>query len=135
MKPIIISFFSVSIIFLLIDVIWLSFSIKLFYKPHLSSIPLNDKPILWAGILFYLIYVIGLTLIILRPAINNDSIFLAFWTGIIFGVVAYATYNFTNMAFIKNWSLNVLIVDTIWGGLLTGTASAASIFIAKYFTS
>jgi len=57
-----------------------------------------------------------LVIIILKPAIDNDSIFQSFWTGIIFGIVAYGTYNFTNMATISGWSPYVIIVDTLWGG-------------------
>ena len=81
MKILLISFGLASIIFLLLDAIWLSFSVKTFYRPNLEGIPLNDKPILWAAIIFYLMYTIGLTLIILLPAINANSVFLAFWTG------------------------------------------------------
>ena len=73
----------------------------------------------------------SLSLIILRPALINDSITQAFWTGIIFGVVAYGTYNLTNMATIKNWSSTVVMIDMVWGGLLTGFSSAAAIFLTK----
>jgi len=131
MKTILISFFFASIVFLIIDLLWLSFSVRNFYKPNLVDIPTNDKPILWAGVVFYLMYVVGLTLLILLPALNNDSIFQALWTGIIFGIVAYGTYNLTNMAFIKNWSINVVVVDMIWGGILTGSSSALSVYIVK----
>ena len=131
MKILIISFFTVSIIFLIIDVIWLSYAVKNFYKPNLTGIPMNDKPNLVAGIIFYLLYTLGLTLIILRPALYSESVILALWTGVVFGVVAYATYNLTNMAFIKNWSINVVVVDMIWGGILTGSSSALSVYIVK----
>ncbi len=131
MKIIILSFVVASIIFLIIDVIWLSFAVKNFYKPNLAGIPMNDKPNLLAGITFYFLYTLGLTLIILRPALHDGSIVLALWTGIVFGVVAYGTYNLTNMAFIKNWSINVVIVDMIWGGILTGIVSAATVYITK----
>ena len=110
MKLLIISFFVVSIIFLIIDIIWLSFAVKNFYKPNLIGIPMNDKPNLLAGMIFYLIYTLGLTLIILRPALYNESVILALWTGVVFGVVAYATYNLTNMAFIQNWSIQIYTV-------------------------
>ena len=130
MKIIFLSLFITSILFLLIDVAWLSFSVKNFYKPQLGSL-LNDKPIMWAAILFYLIYVLGLAILVLIPAINQNSIFHAFYTGIIFGVVAYGTYNLTNMATIKNWSPYVVIVDMIWGGFLTGSTSALGIYISK----
>ena len=130
MKMIFTSLFFTSIIFLIIDVIWLSYSVKYFYKPQLGAL-LNDKPVMWAAILFYLIYVIGLAVIILKPAIDNDSIVQALFTGIIFGAVSYGTYNLTNMATIRDWSAFVVFVDIIWGALLTGTSSALGIYIAK----
>ena len=86
---------------------------------------------MWAAVLFYLIYMIGLSIIILRPALINDSILQAFWTGIIFGVVAYGTYNLTNMATIKGWSIKVVFVDMIWGGSLTAFSSYFGILLAK----
>ena len=132
MKILLTSMLFASAIFLIIDILWLSYSVKIFYRPQLASL-LVDKPILWAAILFYLIYVLGLTIIILQPALEKESIFHAFWTGIVFGVVAYGTYNFTNMATLKNWSVYVVFIDTIWGGLLTGSSAAIGIFLSKKF--
>ena len=133
-KLLIISFIFVSTIFLIIDVIWLSITVKSIYKPNLGNL-LNDKPVLWAAVLFYIIYMIGLTLIIIKPALASDSVLQAFWTGVIFGIVAYGTYNLTNMATIKNWSSTIVWVDMLWGGLLTGSSSAAGIYLTKTFFS
>ena len=132
MKVLFLSIFITSILFLIIDLIWLSFSVKYFYKPQLGSL-LNEKPVMWAAVLFYLIYVVGLAIIILQPAIKQDSITQAFFTGTVFGIVAYGTYNFTNMATIRNWSPYVVLVDIIWGGFLTGTSSALGIYLSKKF--
>ena len=101
MKVLFLSLFITSILFIIIDLLWLSFSVKYFYKPQLGTL-LNEKPVMWAAVLFYLIYVVGLAIIILQPAIKQDSTTQAFFTGIVFGIVAYGTYNFTNMATIKN---------------------------------
>ena len=131
-KALIFAFIFVSIIFLVIDITWLSLSVKTIYRPALGNL-LNDKPVIWAAILFYVIYMLGLTIIIIKPALANDSVLQAFWTGLIFGIVAYGTYNLTNMATIKNWSSNIVFIDMIWGGLLTGTSSSISIFLTKYF--
>ena len=88
---------------------------------------------MWAAILFYIIYMIGVALIILKPALANDSIFQALWTGFVFGVVAYGTYNLTNMATVKNWSSSIIWIDMIWGGSLTGFSSAIGIYLTKAF--
>ena len=81
--------------------------------------------------MFYILYIFGLAVIILHPAINLNSSFNAFWTGIIFGIVAYGTYNLTNMATIKNWSPYVVFVDIFWGGLLTGSSAFLGLYFSK----
>ena len=131
-KLLIISFIFVSTIFLIIDVLWLSITVKSLYRPALGDL-LKDKPVMWAAVLFYIIYMIGVALIILRPALANDSILQALWTGIVFGVVAYGTYNLTNMATVKNWSANIVWIDMLWGGFLTGFSSAVGIYLTKVF--
>ncbi len=132
MKTLFLSIIFTSVFFLIIDVIWLSFSVKSFYRPNLGNLIL-DKPIMWAAILFYLVYVIGLSILVLQPAIDQNSIFKAFFTGIIFGLAAYGTYNLTNMATIKDWSTKVVFVDMIWGGILTGSSCALGLYITKKF--
>jgi len=131
-KLLIISFIFVSIIFLVIDVIWLSITVKSLYRPALGNL-LQDKPVMWAAVLFYIIYMVGLALIILKPALANGSILQALWTGVVFGVVAYGTYNLTNMATVKNWSASIVWIDMMWGGLLTGFSSAVGIYLTKTF--
>ena len=131
-KLLIISFIFVSIIFLIIDVLWLSITVKSLYRPALGDL-LKDKPVMWAAVLFYIIYMIGLALIILKPALSNDSILQALWTGVVFGVVAYGTYNLTNMATVKNWSASIVWIDMLWGGFLTGFSSAVGIYLTKVF--
>ena len=131
-KLLITSFIFVSIIFLIVDVVWLSITVKSLYRPALGSL-LKDKPVMWAAVLFYIIYMIGLALIILKPALANDSILQALWTGVVFGVVAYGTYNLTNMATVKNWSASIVWIDMLWGGFLTGFSSAVGIYLTKVF--
>ena len=131
-KSLIISFIFVSTIFLIIDVLWLSITVKSLYRPALGDL-LKDKPVMWAAILFYIIYMIGVALIILKPALANDSILQALWTGVVLGVVAYGTYNLTNMATVKNWSASIVWIDMLWGGFLTGFSSAVGIYLTKVF--
>ena len=133
-KLLIISFIFVSIIFLIIDVLWLSITVKSLYRPALGSL-LKDKPVMWAAVLFYIIYMVGLALIIIKPALANDSILQALWTGVVFGIVAYGTYNLTNMATVKNWSASIVWIDMLWGGFLTGFSSAVGIYLTKTFFS
>ena len=119
-----------ALIFLIIDVIWLSFSVKSFYRPNIGHL-LLDTPVMWAAILFYLIYVIGLAVVIIEPSLDYQNTQKLLIKAFMFGLVAYGTYNLTNMATIKGWSPNVVFVDMIWGGSLTTFSSYFGILIAK----
>ena len=123
-----------SIIFLIIDVIWLSFATKSFYRPLLGDL-ISDKPVLWAAGLFYVLYMFGMSVIVIQPCIETGALSKSLYTGFIFGLVAYGTYNLTNMATIKNWSSTVVFVDLIWGGLLTGITSGLVVYIMKNLIS
>ena len=119
-----------SIVFLIIDVIWLSYATKSFYRPLIGNL-LTDKPVLWAAALFYILYVAGVAIVVIQPCIHDSSIIKTIFIGFIFGLVAYGTYNLTNMAVLKGWSPTVVFVDMIWGGSLTAFSAGSGIFFAK----
>ena len=118
-----------SIIFLIIDVIWLSFATKSFYRPLLGDL-ISDKPVLWAAGLFYVLYMFGMSVIVIQPCIEPVALVKSLYTGFIFGLVAYGTYNLTNMAVIKDWSPTVVFVDMFWGALLTAISATTGIYLA-----
>tara|TARA_B100000963_G_scaffold358164_1_gene382119 strand:- start:229 stop:627 length:399 start_codon:yes stop_codon:yes gene_type:complete len=119
-----------SLIFLIIDVIWLSFATKSFYRPLIGNL-LTDKPVMWAAALFYLLYVFGMALVVIQPCMDSSSLFKTVYTGFIFGLVAYGTYNLTNMAVLKGWSPTVTFVDMFWGGSLTAVSATTGLYLAK----
>ena len=133
MKTILLATLFCSIIFLIVDILWLSFAVKNFYKPNIGSL-LNENPVMWAAILFYAIYVLGLAIVIIYPSIDKSTLY-TFFVSTVFGIVSYGTYNLTNMATLKNWSVNVVYVDMIWGGLLTGVSVSIGIYLAKKILS
>ena len=108
-----------SIIFLIIDVVWLSFATKSFYRPLLGDL-ISDKPVLWAAGLFYVLYMFGMAAIVIQPCIDSNGLTKSLYTGFIFGLVAYGTYNLTNMAVIKDWSPTVVFVDMFWRTKMAG---------------
>ena len=124
------SCFLSSIIFLIVDVIWLSFATKSFYRPLLGDL-ISDKPVLWAAGLFYVLYMFGMAVIVIQPCIEPSGLTKSLYTGFIFGLVAYGTYNLTNMAVIKDWSPTVVFVDMFWGGFLTSVSATTGIYFAK----
>ena len=130
MKIILFSTIIAALIFLIIDIIWLSFAVKSFYRPNIGHL-LLDKPIMWAASMFYIVYVIGLGIVIIEPSINFNDTLKFLFKAFMFGLVAYGTYNLTNMATVKGWSTSVVFVDMVWGGSLTAFSSYYGILITK----
>ena len=130
MKLLLSSTLIAAVIFLIIDIIWLSFAVKSFYKPNIGNL-LLERPLIWAAVLFYIIYIFGLAIVIIEPSLNSNEVVKFLFKAFIFGLVAYGTYNLTNMATIKGWSTSVVFVDMLWGGFLTAFSSYFGIIIAK----
>jgi len=130
MKLLLSSTLLAALIFLIIDVIWLSFAVKYFYRPNIGHL-LLDKPVMWASAMFYIIYVFGLGVVIIQPSLNFEDTIRFLFKAFMFGLVAYGTYNLTNMATVKGWSASVVLVDMLWGGSLTAFSSYFGILIAK----
>jgi uncharacterized membrane protein len=119
-----------ALIYLIIEIIWLSFSVKSFYGPKIGHL-FTDKPVIWAAVMFYIVYVFGLCVVIIEPSINFDNTLKFLFKAFMFGLAAYGTYNLTNMAVIKGWSPSIVFVDMLWGGSLTAFSSYLGIFLAK----
>lgn len=116
--------------FFAIDFIWLGLIARKFYFGQLGQ--LMKTNINWpAAIIFYLLFIVGLVIFAIHPALEKKSLASATVLGGLFGFFAYATYDLTNLATLKNWPLSVTIVDMIWGVVLAGTVSAITFFIAS----
>lgn len=111
-----------AIVFLGIDFVWLSKIAKKFYYGRLGDL-LLDKPKMGAAVAFYAIYVVGIIIFAVAPALAAQSASTALIYGALFGFFAYATYDMTNYATLRNWSLTVSLVDIAWGTVLTGTSA------------
>lgn len=118
-------------IFFFVDIIWLGYLAKDFYRNNLGSIvsPTVNWP---AAIGFYLVYIIGILIFAVIPALEKDSALKAALFGALFGFFTYATYDLTNLATIKEWPLRVAVIDIIWGILLCIIVATSSFYIAKW---
>jgi uncharacterized membrane protein len=113
-----------------IDIFWLVLVARKFYATHLGSLLKPDVNWL-AAVIFYLIFIAGLVSFVISPAIEKHSITHALFYGAFFGLVAYATYDLTNLATMKDFPLVVTIVDLVWGMVLSAAVSAITFLIAK----
>lgn len=112
------------------DGLWLSVVANKFYRSQIGSL-LLDKPNMVAAVLFYVIYVVGIVAFVLSPALDKQSWQYAIGMGALFGFVAYATYDLTNLATLKNWPITLVVVDLIWGTLLTAAVSGIAYWVMR----
>ena len=130
MKVIYLYFLTIPVFFG-IDMIWLGLVAKGFYRNNLGQLLRPD--VNWtAALVFYLLYIGGILIFATMPALEKNSLYQAVVLGGLFGFFAYATYDLTNMATLKDWPLNVVIVDIIWGIVLTASVAAASFLIGRW---
>lgn len=117
-------------VFFAIDMVWLGLVAKNFYRNQIGF--LMTPNINWlAAIIFYLLFIVGLVLFVIIPAIEKGSWSYALLFGSLFGLIAYATYDLTNLATLKNWPILVTIVDLAWGAVLAASVSVVTYLIAN----
>jgi len=116
-------------IFFVIDMLWLGFIAKNFYRDQIGFLMKPD--VNWiAAILFYLLFIVGLVVFVITPSVEKGLWTYALFFGALFGLITYATYDLTNLAVAKDWPLLVTIVDLAWGAVLGALVSTVTFFIA-----
>lgn len=126
----VIAYAAIIVPFCLLDGIWLSVTGKLLYRPTLGDIllpSLNLPP----AVAFYLIYPIGILVFASLPALKAGSVMPALIYGALFGALAYATYDLTNFATVRNWTLQITLLDIAWGAFASAVAAAVSYYVAR----
>lgn len=134
MKDILIRLVVTGTVMAILDSIWLSVVANKFYKSQIGNL-LLDKPNMAAAVIFYVIYVIGIVAFALSPALSKDSWTYAAGMGALLGFVAYATYDLTNLATLKGFNVKLVLVDMLWGTLLTSGVSLIAFFAVKQWFS
>lgn len=114
--------------FALVDAVWLTQVGPRLYRPTLDPV-LADQFRLGPAIAFYLIYILGVLLLVVLPAAREGSWVKAATNGAILGAMAYATFDLTNQATLKVWTTQISVLDIAWGTFLTAVAATAG-FIA-----
>ena len=130
-SKIIISYFLTAIVFFAIDMVWLGFIAKNLYQKYLGDF-LSDQVNWTAAIVFYFLFIIGISVFAIYPAIQKDSLIHATLLGAFFGAITYATYDLTNLATLKGWPLEIVFIDIAWGAVLTAIVSVAGFYIVKF---
>ena len=118
-------------VFFVFDMVWLGVAAKKFYGEQIGF--LMKTNINWlAAIIFYLLFIAGLVFFVISPAVEKKSWLNALFVGALFGLLTYSTYDLTNLATLKDWPLKVVLVDIVWGSVLSSLVSISGYFIFGY---
>ncbi len=120
------------VVFGLLDAIWLTTMASRLYRPALGDIML-DKLRLAPALAFYFLYPIGLVAFAVMPALRDGSAVTALAYGALFGLLASATYDLTNYATLRRWTLQITVIDLIYGTVVASLTSAAAYQVTHWF--
>ncbi len=119
------AYIATGISFALIDSVWLRTMYTRLYKPEIGELMMKDGFRLGPAVMFYLLYILGMMIFAVGPALQSGKWQTALVWGALLGFFCYMTYDLTNHATMKVWSVKVTVLDIIWGTFLTGSASLA----------
>ena len=128
--PFIISYVATGVVFLALDAVWLGFMASRVYRPMIGSL-MADQVNFPPAIIFYLLYVAGVVVFAVQPALASGRWTTALMLGAFFGLVAYGTYDLTNQATLKSWPAMMSLVDMAWGTVLTAAAATLGMLITR----
>jgi len=128
------AYLATALVFLAADAIWLGLAMKGFYARQLGDL-LRDQPDLMIAGLFYLVYAGGIVLFAVAPALQSGSWRIALGYGAALGLLAYGTYDATNLATIRGWPAVVSVVDMLWGVLVTSITAVAGYHLTRWIAA
>ena len=118
-------------VFFAIDLLWLGVIAKGLYQKNLGH--LLSPEVNWpAAFAFYFIYIAGILIFAVKPALVDQSLLKALLWGALFGFFTYATYDLTNLATLKDWPIKIVFIDIAWGTLLCTLVASASYQIGRW---
>jgi len=126
-------YFATLIAFFAIDLVWLGLVARTFYRKYLGFL-MAPSPNWLAAVIFYLLFVVGLLVFAILPGLEAGSLKTTLRRAALFGLIAYATYDLTNLATVKDWPLIVTVVDLVWGTVLSVAVSVAGYMAGKWLS-
>ncbi|ACK50968.1 conserved hypothetical protein [Methylocella silvestris BL2] len=126
----VIAYASTAVVFLGIDFVWLSFMGDRLYRATLQDV-LRAGFDLPPALTFYALFVVGVVIFAVLPALASGRVSTAILYGALFGFFCYATYDLTSQATIRNWTWTLSLVDMSWGAVLTAAAASAGFHVTR----
>lgn len=119
--------------FLAIDTLWLGVVARSFYQQYLGFL-MAPSPNWFAAVIFYLLFIVGILFFVVVPGLESNSLKATLLRAALFGLIAYATYDLTNLATLRDWPALLSIVDMFWGAVLSVLVSYISFMAGKRLT-
>jgi uncharacterized membrane protein len=130
MPSVVILYAATTAVFFLIDLVWLGVVARGFYREQLGSLMADE--IRWpVAIGFYLVWIVGLLVFAVLPALADGAWLRALLLGAAFGFFTYLTYDLTNAATLRDWPMTLTVVDVVWGTVLGGAVATVSFLIGR----
>ncbi|MGV7246596.1 DUF2177 family protein [Caballeronia sp. M23-90] len=133
-KTLVVAFVATAVVFLILDAIWLGVVSRNIYQREIGDL-LLPKPNFGAAAIFYVIYIVGLVYFCVVPGVTEESVMRGLISGALFGIVAYATYDLTNLATLKGWSTSLVFIDIAWGAVASAIACAIAVAVTTRVVS
>ena len=122
MNKYLLAYVTTALAFCALDFIWLTVVAPAFYQSQIGTL-LLEKPNLLPALAFYVLYVAGLAVFCVAPALDSQSWLKAATLGGLLGIVAYATYDLSNLATLRGWTWSITLIDIAWGATASALAS------------
>jgi uncharacterized membrane protein len=117
------TFFAIIVVVLVLDLLWLKLVMGSIFKNEIGDVAL-PTPRLTPAAMFYLMYAVGVLIFVVIPGASMPW-YYALAMGALFGLMAYGTYDLTNMATLKPWTWKLAIMDMVWGTFVTAMSAVA----------
>ena len=128
----VVAYIATAIVFLGLDALWLSRMALGMYRRELGGL-LLERPNLPVAAAFYLLYVGGIVILAIAPALGDGGWPRVLLMGAVLGLVAYGTYDITNLSTLKGWSVKLAIIDIAWGTALTAVSATIGYLVVTAF--
>ena len=126
----VVAYVTAAVAFGVLDFFWLTNAAPRLYRPAIGELMADQ--VRWApALIFYALYLVGVTVFATLPALKEGSVFKTLRSGALFGMVAYATYDLTNQATLRVWPTHLTLIDIAWGAFATATASVAAVLVTR----
>lgn len=132
MMKLLIPYAAALVFFLAVDLLWLGVIMRDFYRAGIGHL-MGDAFNIPAALIFYALYVVGIMIFAVMPALEAGAWQRAAVMGLLFGFFAYATYDLTNLATLRDWPLSLSLADMAWGSVLTAATAVVGYTVATRY--